>query len=173
MVTDAMVEKAAIAMWCAGGGEDDTPEGWERGLDSAKDRYREEARAALRTVADPGPSREERLVKYRAAAMPAIMARFTEDDIPVIARLAESMAHAMLAAERPAPEASPVLDGLKDDMIAALEKRIELLYSGIRLALGGVTLVLADEPDEATDLRAVATTLRDLLPPTEETPTDG
>ncbi len=162
IVTDEMVEQAAIKAWCST--EGDTLETW-RGLgEVTRDDFRTYARTLLNYAATFGPSREERLTLYRCAALTGVMAGGEYWDGAGRGALIEDAAHDTLAAERPATEAPTVLDGLKDEMIAALERRVELLYAGIAEARD---MLENSEAREAEVGRALGV-LRGLLP--KETP---
>jgi hypothetical protein len=171
-ITDAVVEEAAIRAWLnmnrsAGRA------GWITIQESTREIYRDEARAVLGYAATLQPvapahpravtplpvlgppyrapavdPREERLTRYRCAALPAAMAIYTEDTSAQVAAAAEAMAHAMLAAERKAAQSPDVA----------------ALHAGIAEALRLLTECGVDRDSDAADI------LRALLPPVEVAP---
>jgi hypothetical protein len=143
IVTDEMVEQAAIKSWLSGGLN--TAHGWRKADSEERAKYLREARTVLEYAATLGPSRGERLARYRCACE---MSRQPGDN----AGRTEDRAHAMLAAERSATDVPPVLDVLKDEMIAALEKRVELLYEGIAEARTMLVANVANVDDAAERL---------------------
>lgn len=155
IVTDEMVEQAAIAGHVALGG---TERGW-RLLDvGARARDMVRARATLDAVAScHDTAREERLKDYRCAAVVAFGAIASANEV-------EGHAHAMLAAERPAdaPARDERLATVSDDLIAALEKNRDLTRAGIREALDVLDV-------DIPDIGEVAGVLRALLPTDKET----
>jgi len=183
VITDEMVEEAARRAWRSEGRASSR---WDEVGPASKAMYRTEARAVLEYAAGMmrsereanslhvvalGPIREERLKDYRCAALPGILACYPDDaQTPEhIAGAVEAMAHAMLAAERPADaparNESDELTMLRD-LVAELQMNRTLLADGIRGAVDVLDRVdgLSEDALEAVD------GLRDLLPDDKETP---
>jgi len=134
MISIEIVEKAAILAYCSPWeGVALSIEDWNREPHEDRVTYRNEARAVLEYAATLGPIREERLARYRCAAPAVLVAKgpLTDWDATDIASEIEDIAHAMLAAERPA---EPDTDDT-EKIIYDMEIKIQALRSGIRNAI--------------------------------------
>jgi hypothetical protein len=109
-ITDEMVEQAAIRAWRS---ERRASASWSDVGPASQAMFRSEARAVLEyalsimSAATLGPTREDRLMAYRRAALQGLLASGAGGGDSTI-RCAESTAHAMLAAERPADAPAPL-----------------------------------------------------------------
>lgn len=187
MITDAMVEQAAILAWCAPSysGNEHARGTWADHPELYKVNRRAEARAVLEYaaslmwseretnplhIATLGPTREERLKDYRCAALSGLLGHTgIEMSDESVAEFTERLAHAMLAAERPADAPARDIDvratvqaGIVEaeaavlcELVAAHERSKARLLEGIRQALDALDVDIPDPAEVQSILRAL------------------